>query len=378
MGTMQVGIRQAAIQGLGKALYTSTPAWVLVRELVQNSLDGGATSITISTKDGLLVKDNGTGFSDPQLFLDVGGSEKGEGAIGGFGIAKLAVICQPKWLVRSLFGTLRGEGGEITLTRDDGCPGTEVWVSEFDWWSVNEEVTLLLGLLQARATVILNDRVLFRLVEQEVYCEDRIIRQVPATGRGCIVVRMNGLPMFCRHLYKGQTTYIYDVATTEAPYSDDYPLTVSRDDLKGAEAIRFSRAQLHIGKLAEQEVAAERLRRANIEQRHDRRGLPYLSSTGGTLSSVRLLNPARAMVRAACEHAGVAMPEVGVTGDPSLKGAWMKEANALFVNTALLGNRHELLVVVAHEVAHIKHDWHGEGHSILMGQVLVALLDRRF
>ena len=68
----------------------------LIRQFLQNSLDAGAKRVDFLTGDGyLMVRDNGRGITRERMveaLLTMGGTDKPEGAIGGFGNAKIALL----------------------------------------------------------------------------------------------------------------------------------------------------------------------------------------------------------------------------------------------------------------------------------------------
>lgn len=92
-----------AIDVLRGNLYKGDLGDVITKELIQNSLDSvrglkesGKVTVDIDTEDKTVkVTDNGTGMSPETArseFVTIGGSKKPEGASGGFGIAKVAII----------------------------------------------------------------------------------------------------------------------------------------------------------------------------------------------------------------------------------------------------------------------------------------------
>lgn len=99
--------------------YANWPT-ALAREFIQNSVDAGATQITITTEDGwLILTDNGTGMSPETItdaLLTLGGSQKAAGATGGFGKAKeLLYFSWPEWSIHTRDTFVEGEGSEYLL-----------------------------------------------------------------------------------------------------------------------------------------------------------------------------------------------------------------------------------------------------------------------
>lgn len=108
--------------------YANWPS-ALAREFIQNSVDAGATSISITTDDGwVLVSDNGCGMSADTItdaLLTLGGSKKDDNATGGFGKAKeLLYFSWPEWTIHSRDNFVSGEGSEYTLESAQYRPGT--------------------------------------------------------------------------------------------------------------------------------------------------------------------------------------------------------------------------------------------------------------
>ena len=102
------------------------------REAIQNSLDAGATKIDISVdkeEDFTVIRvvDNGCGMDSSVLdkFLTLGGSEKSENSVGGFGYAKtLLAFCHDRWRVSTQDLVVHGTGGEYTISNSfyrQGC-----------------------------------------------------------------------------------------------------------------------------------------------------------------------------------------------------------------------------------------------------------------
>jgi len=92
---------------LGDKLYSNPSDFILCRELLQNSVDSTASRIDIDYRHDedrggyiLSVEDNGIGMTKDTLlnvFLGIGKSKKAGGAVGGFGIAKVAIFSCDIW-----------------------------------------------------------------------------------------------------------------------------------------------------------------------------------------------------------------------------------------------------------------------------------------
>lgn len=120
--------------------------WAFVREVIQNSVDAGATQIVFLLSESalssaqhelkLVVKDNGTGMDRETLlnkFLAIGGTQKTEGAVGGFGYAKnIILFCHEKYSVQTGNSFIQGVGGAYDLTTCDPVVGTTITVTMKD------------------------------------------------------------------------------------------------------------------------------------------------------------------------------------------------------------------------------------------------------
>src|SRR5690625_1676780 len=98
------------------------------REAFQNSLDAGATSIAITlASDGdntrVTFSDNGKGMSEETLintFLALGGSEKPDDAIGGFGYAKnLLCFAHKQYSIQTGRERILGVGGDYEHWKEE-------------------------------------------------------------------------------------------------------------------------------------------------------------------------------------------------------------------------------------------------------------------
>src|SRR3990170_3655341 len=141
---------------VGRKLYSSHPIPILVRELLQNSVDACRRKviepdirITIKqlnrdASDWLVsCEDNGIGMSAEQIvndFLRLGGKkEDWANQTSGFGIAKAAILGCDDWKVRTLDNFLDRkilhDGGEIQKRKMLEGTKITVRVQEFAWGS---------------------------------------------------------------------------------------------------------------------------------------------------------------------------------------------------------------------------------------------------
>ena len=114
--------------------------WAVVREFIQNSYDAQSTHIDFNLSLDqdknvvLTVTDNGCGMSEDTLvnvLLCMGGSQKLEGAIGGFGYAKaILFFAHKRYVIASGQTEVSGTGGSYDLTHTSAVVnGTAITVT---------------------------------------------------------------------------------------------------------------------------------------------------------------------------------------------------------------------------------------------------------
>lgn len=133
------------IQMMGKKLYTNPLSVILVRELLQNSRDAtsypnkGTVKIDVtpdrSTSTMTVVcDDSGCGMDEDTLvntFLQIGGSKKQDGSVGGFGVAKVSLFATGRWSVHTRDNSV---SQDLVYNQVRTRKGTRV-VSEIDYSS---------------------------------------------------------------------------------------------------------------------------------------------------------------------------------------------------------------------------------------------------
>lgn len=111
-----------------KHQYNNWPL-AFVRELYQNSYDAKASRIDIQTYQDnygvhYIFKDNGRGMSAETIknaLLTMGGSEKEEDSVGGFGQAKIIIyFSQLSYTIKTKNLLVEGKGGSYTITENKG------------------------------------------------------------------------------------------------------------------------------------------------------------------------------------------------------------------------------------------------------------------
>ena len=236
---------------MGKKFYDQSPMVIFIRETLQNSLDAQSTLIEINANEdtdeegnrilNITVKDNGTGIDDIQkYFLTVGepGKKNAENSIGGFGLAKLAIISMDDWKLTSLDGTITRDILINSLPIDPqtstGCilSAQTISYNKYNWQS---ELTTILKLTHTSARIYFNDE-LIQQVQTKNYTlpSGKMVKMIDTTGlytNNQIIIRLNGLPQFYRNVYAEDQSdnYIFDIYTSLTPYDEDYPLTATRE-----------------------------------------------------------------------------------------------------------------------------------------------------
>jgi hypothetical protein len=265
---------------LGRKLYSSDPLPIVVRELLQNSVDackrkGVEPDIRISILklrevdlETVLVTctDNGIGMTADQIvndFLCLGGKKAdGSGQTGGFGIAKAAILGGDNWAVRSLDNYLNKEILEngAVIEKRSRMNGTKVSVlieSPVYFSTVRETLQMiyysdvrvrLTVRMDYSPTVSIDDPVAgFPDVERKMLdenkdfdfwgCEDLKVlddeQKLSMNDTGWTIVRLNGLMQFRygSHQDYRKNNLFFDIKTDKEPESPDYPFSMSRESL---------------------------------------------------------------------------------------------------------------------------------------------------
>lgn len=222
---------------LGNRLYTQDTGIIILRECLQNSIDAGATVISVEYSDNVLtIADNGIGITDFNAYMfTIGGTSKnGGGNVGGYGIAKLALLAQKEWYMQSQAGRIDHNSlatGQIDET--DSIPHGCIVACKIGY--------INLGYLYDICALTVNSKVDITLNGELVECP--ILSPVESLpikkwmdGKvmtNHIVVRLNGQYQFSDYIFEECTDgiCIYDITTTESPYSDLYPLSANRESI---------------------------------------------------------------------------------------------------------------------------------------------------
>lgn len=114
--------------------YNNIPL-AMVREVIQNSQDAGASRIVFDFTSGFSAIDNGKGMTLPdfrQFYLTLGGSKKDTGSIGGFGAAKeILSFAWDSWTCKGQGFVVSGSGASNPESAKGGiAKGFEVSASD--------------------------------------------------------------------------------------------------------------------------------------------------------------------------------------------------------------------------------------------------------
>lgn len=256
---------------IGDKLYSSHPLPIVVRELLQNARDacvrkGTETKVRIAIKhhyqDGeyfiVECEDRGIGMTESQLlndFLCLGNTSKidDEGAVGGFGIAKAAIMRNPEWSVHTLDNYVDQkiiyEGGEIQKT--DYLDGTKVTVKITDpvyrWTLYHTLQMIYLSDIDVDLEANYRDHnyndphagwknweksKMYADENWEAYKFDEV-NMFGEEISGISVFRLSGLAQFVNQSYSNRKfNIVVDIKTNNLrPDDKEYPFTLSREGL---------------------------------------------------------------------------------------------------------------------------------------------------
>lgn len=203
-------------------------AWF--REAIQNSVDAGAKDIRFSInqlQDSNTLRvscaDDGRGMDEDTLinvFLKMGGSKKEEGAIGGFGYAKmLLAFAHQSYNINTRNIRLVGDGGRYTWsTTDSFNEGTELIVEmsndDCSYGSMSYALNSIISNsdLDKSIKISLNGEILTREKDPLPYRKNTKIGELTfkdlphGYSTSTLWVRMNGLAMFKTTVWGGGST----------------------------------------------------------------------------------------------------------------------------------------------------------------------------
>jgi len=242
----ELKLDEGVVSQLGDKLYSQPMSWVLIRELMQNAIDAGATRIDVDTdfQDKLTVTDNGCGMEYETMidtFLTLGGSEKDRSKtiVGGFGIAKLAIFSCDDFCVSSkglrLTKEILSKHKRLQKYQDSGH--TAVAVEKQGFLSGNEkELRWFLKCIDREdVEIYLNGDRVSKIVVNDSEFGILNVEYYTTSYYPMTLVRSNGLPLFTRSTSQyfpddiKNVCFLFDVNTDLTPYDANYPFTVTRD-----------------------------------------------------------------------------------------------------------------------------------------------------
>lgn len=212
--------------------------FALVREFMQNSVDAkGSTKITFTTNGSTLtVENNGEPMTEDVLvnkFLALGGTTKGAGDIGGFGVAKsLLCFMHKSYQIRTGTLLVTGSGAEYQIQRDlPNYHGTTTIIEfhEGDETDIAYQVAKIASFAQWHGDLYLDGELLstnhHKGKPRLAYSWCNIYTNRLAPGR--MVIRVNGIPMYTR-----STSLDKNCVVVELTGDPKTLLTANRDGLR--------------------------------------------------------------------------------------------------------------------------------------------------
>jgi len=265
---------------VGRKLYKSNALPIVIRELLQNSIDAckrksvePQITITIreikGDRDWLVIcEDNGIGMTEDQIvndFLHLGGKkEDAVNQTGGFGIAKAAIMSGADWQVRSLDNYLDRDiflvNGKIQKRQRRDGTKISVRIKEQVWRS-DIRLTMQMiyysdvkihvictrksypphdvndpnaGMTDAAGKILDDSEFLSMTGFHEMGFNEAANSWASDMNRlGNNVVRLNGLVQFLYGANSDQrkTNLFFDIKATESPDDPLYPFSMSRESL---------------------------------------------------------------------------------------------------------------------------------------------------
>jgi len=248
------------IKLLGEKLYSLPLPIILLRELIQNSIDASKLDkkpIKVNLdcsrdKFALIVQDSGCGMDEDVLlntFLSIGASLKQDNSIGGFGIAKVSIFTSDNWYVKTTGGYIDDSleynpsintsvGTKIGIESNysgylpyhplmilSTCNFNDIWV-KLDGKKVKNYVGF-----KRIETLYLSGMTINISLAKAINAHNEKLSDK-------IIYRINGLTQFIDHLYdmpdniSGKFNVIVDFSGIAYKAKDDsYPFTMSREGI---------------------------------------------------------------------------------------------------------------------------------------------------
>ena len=269
--TEQIGISPKFFETERDRMYDDWPVkfW---RELIQNSVDAGSTTVTITLSDArdadgarltcprgypicrVTFADNGTGMDEETIrtvYMVLGESSKNRGdSIGGFGRARILTnFGQHRYRIDTRTCRVEGSGSAFLITRLDspvkGCV-QEIDVKGADLATMRHALERYLSLCQLDVRVLIRDgetgevqpwgkwayrraRTNELVARGEAFADVHLVKDTDQHA-GLLIVRVNGVAMFeMPHAARGRV--IVEIHPEKASPREHKILTLSRDSL---------------------------------------------------------------------------------------------------------------------------------------------------
>jgi hypothetical protein len=233
----------------------------LVCEVIQNSVDAGATRISMDFgEDSMSFCDNGSGMTQDRMvaaMLTMGGSVKKSGNTGGFGAAKkLLLFSHREFEIHSLETFVRGSCLNYEFVEAEYFYGTKIKVSPLESFSYRPSEmrdlakTFLKKCNFKHCEVYLDGELFSEYLDLPVIRDNEsmcVCSSPESSSSGYIYVRKNGLFMFDRYVPK-----LTRQVTCEIKGDSKEVFSQSRDSLKGPTQRLFDNivSELSIDKLS--------------------------------------------------------------------------------------------------------------------------------
>jgi len=221
--------------------YSNPLPFVWIREALQNSLDAGADHISINIKEhSISVNDNGCGMTADTIqdkLLTLGGTQKEDNSVGGFGKAKeILFFAWDNWYINTINDDIESYidstmiGNEPISQKQTNTPAcTKIKISFNDDSNWMEYVIKYIKTLTTKARILVNS------IEIETYKTLGNKRNLdwctitPNKSRptGLIFVRIGGITMFVKRVNDLKATVAVDLVGNSTNI-----LAANRDNLR--------------------------------------------------------------------------------------------------------------------------------------------------
>jgi hypothetical protein len=214
----------------------SNPSFALIREFAQNCVDAPNSDYIAIDFDGLntlTVANNGTPMTESiltEVFLSLGGTNKGVNSVGGFGKAKeLLCFCHDSYKIESGDLTVHGSGASYKISRGNYYPGTRTTISLNNnvFHGIENNIRLLASRMNWSGSFFYNGILLDTKFNAKTKKTIEGLGRVKVLKGGSgVIVRVGGVPMFSDYGEAGTTVILDLIGDTKSI------LTSNRDGLR--------------------------------------------------------------------------------------------------------------------------------------------------